>query len=143
MFQIMLHQNLVVLEASSTDFAKKAPFVDSCVSYPIKKILFFIRKSYLLFINKSLAKFFNLTCVPEDDLGAWKLFHIDRSCTVFHLYAPARERLNCTAFWRVLSKTSKNIKIGFPAAFYIKVWLEYLNEINIRIFEHTDKHALF
>ena len=64
MFQIMLHQNLVVLEASSTDFAKKAPFVDSRVSYPIEKI-------YLLSISKSLAKrFFILTCVHEDDLGA-------------------------------------------------------------------------
>ena len=64
MFQIMLHQNLVVLEASSTDFAKKAPFVDSRVSYPIEKI-------YRLSISKSLGKrFFILTCVPEDDLGA-------------------------------------------------------------------------
>ena len=55
MFQIVLHENLVVLEASSTDFAKKASFIDSRVSYPIKKITF-QKENYLLLINKSLAK---------------------------------------------------------------------------------------
>ena len=72
MFHIVLHENLVVLEAGSTDFAKTAPFVDSRVSYPIKKLNFH-KENYTLLINKFLAKavfFLNLTCVPEDDLGA-------------------------------------------------------------------------